>query len=86
METRIAFIKERKQGWPARAKGEGLPAYLPQKLRAELADLLDGLGLPENASLEDVMLRLRRRSGVLSPLETNLLFLDEWRKLYKKTP
>jgi spore maturation protein CgeB len=85
METLIAFIKERKHGWPARVKGEGLPADLPQKLRAELADLLAGLGLPESAPLEDVMLRLRQRSGVLSPLETNLLFLDEWRKLYKKT-
>jgi spore maturation protein CgeB len=86
METLIGFIKERKQGWPARVKGEGLPADLPQKLRAELADLLAGLGLPENADLEDVMLRLRQRSGVLSPLEANLLFLDEWRKLYKQNP
>jgi len=84
METLIQFVKERKQGWPGRAKGEGLPADLPLELRAELADLLAGLGLPENAPLEDVMLRLRQRSGVLSPLETNLLFLDEWRKLYTK--
>jgi len=86
METLIGFIKERKPGWPARVKGAGLPADLPQKLRMELADLLAGLGLPENAELEDVMLRLRQRSGVLSSLETSLLFLDEWRKLYKKTP
>jgi len=85
METLIGFIKERKPGWPARVKGDGLPADLPQELREELADLLAGLGLPENAPLEDVMLRLRQRSGVLSPLEANLLFLDEWRKLYKKT-
>ena len=84
MESLIGFIKERKQGWPARTKGEGLPADIPPDLRAELADLLAGLGLPENAPLEDVMLRLRQRSGVLSPLETSLLFLDEWRKLYKK--
>jgi spore maturation protein CgeB len=59
---------------------------LPHTLRVELADLLAGLGLPENAEMEDVMLRLRQRSGVLSPLETSLLFLDEWRKLYKKAP
>jgi len=84
MESLIGFIRERKPGWPARAKGEGLPEDLPADMRAELADLLAGLGLPENAPLEDVMLHLRRRSGVLSPLETNLLFLDEWRKLYKK--
>ena len=84
MERLIGFIKERKQGWPARAKGEGLPADLPPELRTELADLLAGLGLPENATLEDVMPRLRQRSDPLSPLETNLLFLDEWRKLYKK--
>jgi spore maturation protein CgeB len=84
MESLIGFIKERRPGWPARAKGEGLPEDLPPELRTELADLLGGLGLPENAPLEDVMLRLRQRSGVLSPLETSLLFLDEWRKLYKK--
>ena len=84
METLIGFIKARKQGWPTRVKGEGLPEDLPPDLRAELAELLAGLGLPESAPLEDVMLRLRQRSGVLSPLETNLLFLDEWRKLYKK--
>ncbi|MDR2695706.1 MAG: glycosyltransferase [Deltaproteobacteria bacterium] len=84
MDTLIGFIRERKAGWPARARGEGLPADLPPGLRADLADLLAGLGLPENAPLEDVMLRLRQRSGVLSPLETNLLFLDEWRKLYTK--
>ncbi|MDR0466028.1 MAG: glycosyltransferase, partial [Deltaproteobacteria bacterium] len=84
METLLAFIRTRKRDWPARAKGEGLPEDLPPDLRAELVELLAGLGLPENAPLDDVMLRLRGRSGVLSPLEANLLFLDEWRKLYKK--
>jgi len=84
MESLIAYIRERRAGWPARARGEGLPEDLPPELRAELADLLAGLGLPANAPLEDVMLHLRRRSGALSPLETTLLFLDEWRKLYRK--
>ncbi|MCL2122760.1 MAG: glycosyltransferase [Desulfovibrionaceae bacterium] len=85
MTRLIGYIQERRPGWPARVKGESLPADLPQTLRAELADLLAGLGLSENAALEDVMLRLRLRSDPLSPLEINLLFLDEWRKLYKKT-
>jgi len=86
MNSLIDFIKERKPGWPARVKGAGLPGDIPPQLRSELSDLLASLGLPDNAALEDVMLRLRQRSGVLSPLETNLLFLDEWRKLYAKTP
>lgn len=84
MEKLIDFIHLRKPGWPARAKGKSLPDDLPPDLLIELADLLAELRLPENAPLEDVIARLRAKSGVLSPLETNLLFLDEWRKLYKK--
>lgn len=84
MEDLIAFIRQRRPGWPGRAKGEGLPETLPPELRAEMADLLGSLGLPENASFEDVVTRLRGRAGELTPLETSLLFLDEWRKLYKK--
>ena len=84
MQRLLDFIRERKSDWPARGKGEGLPASLPPDMRMELADLLAKMGLPETAAFDDVILRLRQQSGKLSPLETNLLFLDEWRKLYRK--
>ena len=49
----------------------------------ELKSLLDSYGLGPNASLDDVISRLREKSGQLSELETSLLFLDEWKKQYK---
>jgi spore maturation protein CgeB len=84
METLLDFARRRKGDCFTRVRGEGLPADLPPELRGELAGLLESLGLPENAALEDVIARLRARTGKLSPLETSLLFLDEWRALYKK--
>ena len=84
MQSLIDFVRSRKSPWPTRSPGSGLPPALPPELRTELAALLSRLELPENAALEDVMLRLRQQSGKLSPLETHLLFLDEWQKLYRK--
>jgi spore maturation protein CgeB len=86
METLLDFARRRKGDRFTRVRGEGLPEDMPPELRAEIAELLANLGLPENAALEDVMGRLRTRTGKLSPLETSLLFLDEWRKLYRKRP
>ncbi len=59
-------------------------AEVPEELRTELCHLLERLGLPASASFEDLSARLRRQSGALSDLETSLLFLDEWRKQYKR--
>ena len=42
------------------------------------------LGLGPHAAFDDVLARLREQSGVLSDLETSLLFLDEWRGQYLK--
>lgn len=56
---------------------------LPEDLRAELKEICKKLDLPLDASFEDVIARLKRQSGQLSPAETALLFLDEWQKQYK---
>lgn len=51
-------------------------------MRKDIAALLIRLGLPEQASFDDVIARLRSQSGELDSLEAGLLFLDEWRKQY----
>lgn len=89
-----ALAAERQMRFPAaRAHGDtlnalmaSLPADIPLDVRTtlatDLADLLTRLELPATAAFPDVIVRLRAQSGALSPVETALLFLDEWRKQY----
>ena len=51
-------------------------------MQEELTSLLTRLGLPNSASFDEVIARLRNQSGELESLEAGLLFLDEWRKQY----
>lgn len=55
---------------------------LPEDLQNEVRVLLNTLELPESVSFADLIWTIRQRQGVLSDLETSLLFLDEWRKQY----
>ncbi len=57
---------------------------IPETMRTEVADLLKELELPANADFDDILLALRKETKPLSPLETSILFLDEWRKQYGK--
>lgn len=84
MAELIGFVRARRPGWPSPGSTMSLPDTLPGDLREELAELLQRLELPADAAFEDVVIRLRQQSGVLSPLETSLLFLDEWRRQYRK--
>ncbi|MCL1915139.1 MAG: glycosyltransferase [Desulfovibrionaceae bacterium] len=73
-------------GWPRPRTDSGLAAELanlPGDLRNGLAELLQSLELPPATDFETLIAALRSRSGVLSPLECALLFLDEWRKQYR---
>lgn len=83
MEALLAFAAERLPGWPAhrREQAEALSG-LPEDLRPEVAALLDTLSLPADVSFDDLIWAVRAKQGELSPLETSLLFLDEWRKQY----
>lgn len=58
--------------------------HLSEDLRGEVRSLLTTLELPENTSFADLIWAIRQRQGVLSDLETSLLFLDEWRKQYMR--
>lgn len=51
-------------------------------LRQDVEALLTALGLPPSASFEDLVWAVRGREGSLTRLETAILFLDEWKKLY----
>lgn len=83
MRALLEFIAQRRSGWPVpRAVDAGLPPDLPADMRRDLAALLDRLSLPADAAFSDVVTALRQRSGQLTPLETSLLFLDEWRRQY----
>lgn len=81
MQTLIEYIHKVTPNWP-RPRKRALPENLPESLRVSLGQLLDTLCLPPDTPFEDVIARLRQRSGTLTDVETSLLFLDEWRKQY----
>lgn len=82
MERLLDFVAERHPGWPGGERGEAALAGLPETLRDEVTGLLRALSLPADVSFDDLIWAVRARQGRLSPLETSLLFLDEWRKQY----
>ncbi len=55
---------------------------MPEELGAELGALLARLGLSASVTFDDLVWAVRARSGRLDRLETTILFLDEWKKLY----
>lgn len=82
MERLLEFTASRLSGWPA-GKDEGAALDgLPEGMGEEVAGLLRELSLPPDVSFADLVWAVRARQGVLTPLETSLLFLDEWRKQY----
>ncbi|MFW5731217.1 MAG: CgeB family protein [Desulfonatronovibrionaceae bacterium] len=84
MEELISFARNRKIISPGRA-AEGLPEDLPDDLRRDIQELLARLGLPASVGFQDLVHYIRQEQGRLSPLETSILFLDEWKKQYTKS-
>jgi len=82
MARLLAFTAERFPGWPAAKREDAALSGLPPAMREELSALLGELSLPADVSFDDLIWAVRARQGRLSPLETSLLFLDEWRKQY----
>jgi spore maturation protein CgeB len=82
MARLLEFTAERLPGWPAGRDEEAALAGLPEGMGEEVAALLRELSLPPDVSFADLVWAVRARQGVLTPLETSLLFLDEWRKQY----
>ncbi|WP_291357859.1 glycosyltransferase [Desulfovibrio sp.] len=84
MQTLLMAMEQELGPWRSEAREGAEAPELDAALREELARLTASLGLPPHAPFEDVMDRLRRRTGPLSATETALLFLDEWRRQYTK--
>ncbi len=83
MQQLLEYVQEKCGAWKKRHYN-AFPKELPEELRTQLGELFDTLQLPADASFDDVILRIRQHSGQLSPLETTLLFLEEWKKQYGK--
>ncbi len=83
MQTLLEYMENVCGPWKQRDYSQ-MPEEIPQEMRGELGTLLKDLQLPQDAAFEDVILRVRQRSGALSKLETSLLFLDEWKKQYER--
>jgi spore maturation protein CgeB len=82
MTALLECVARERGAWPkARA---GLPQTVPEPLRAGMEALLERLELPADTDFAALITCLRQKNGVLDPLETSLLFLDEWRKQYGK--
>jgi len=86
MEALLAFIAQRRPDWPAPRKSARALDGLPDPLRAQVADLLDRLGLGADTGFDDLVWAVRQRQGELTEVETAVLFLDEWRRQYGAKP
>ena len=85
MRSLIDFTAQRIPGWPkARPSSPVFADDFPPELERDIRDLVGRLGLPEDVSFEDLVCSVRKQVGKLSSLDTAILFLDEWRKLYGK--
>jgi len=85
MRTLIEFTADRIKGWPRqRTRSIFFPEDFPPELEHDIRRLLGELSLPEDVSFEDLVWAIRQQQGKLSDLDTSILFLDEWQKLYKK--
>ncbi|MGE4193460.1 MAG: glycosyltransferase [Pseudodesulfovibrio sp.] len=85
MNELLAFTTERIPGWPRQR--DASPVFgedFPPDLERDIRELTARLSLPEDVSFEDLVWAVRQQKGRLSDLDTAVLFLDEWRKLYKK--
>ncbi|MDR1360242.1 MAG: glycosyltransferase [Deltaproteobacteria bacterium] len=81
MSALLAFAAERLPGFGQRAP-VAWPENMPEETRKAVAGLLEELALPADAAFDDLTAALRARNSPLSEVETALLFLEEWKKLY----
>ncbi|WP_320175574.1 glycosyltransferase [Maridesulfovibrio sp.] len=85
MQSLIDFTAERFSEWPAERNNEALfNEDFPEELKKDIVNLIEKLGLPANVDFDDLVTAIRSQQGQLSPLDTAVLFLDEWKKIYNR--
>lgn len=85
MQTLIDFTIERFNDWPFKRDTDVLfDNNFPEELKNDIIKLIEKLGLPSNVSFDDLVSAVRSQQGQLSPLDTAVLFLDEWKKIYNR--
>ncbi|CCO24557.1 CgeB family protein [Maridesulfovibrio hydrothermalis] len=85
MQSLIDFTAKSFSDWPkSRTVDDIFAPDFPAELKGDIMQLIEKLGLPANVGFDDLVTAVRARHGKLSPLDTAVLFLDEWKKAYKK--
>lgn len=82
MQSLLDFTAERLSDWPPEREQSAADADLPPELAKDINRLRAKLGLPADVGFADLVWSIRQRQGKLTDLETAVLFLDEWKKLY----
>ncbi|HAS87893.1 MAG TPA: hypothetical protein DCS48_01070 [Desulfovibrio sp.] len=85
MQTLIDFTIERFNDWPSKRNINALfDNNFPEELKNDIVELIEKLGLPSNVTFNDLVSAVRSQQGQLSPLDTAVLFLDEWKRIYNR--
>ncbi|ACS80026.1 CgeB family protein [Maridesulfovibrio salexigens] len=85
MQSLIDFTAERFSDWPVERNSEALfNDDFPDELKKDIVMLIEKLGLPANVEFDDLVTAIRSQQGQLSSLDTAVLFLDEWKKIYNR--
>lgn len=82
MRTLLNYTEKVMKGWPQQKNNDPVLSELPEALASELSVLTKRLGLPSDVAFKDLVWAVRQQQGTLSELDTAILFLDEWKKLY----
>ena len=82
MRTLLNFVEERLNCPVIRKSISDWPAAMSAAMRDDLQQLFAAMNLPSGAAFGDVVTAVREKTGTLTPLETAVLFLDEWQKQY----
>lgn len=85
MQTLIDFTAAQFTDWPKdRGADDIFGSDFPEELKSDVLQLIEKLGLPGNVGFDDLVTAVRGQQGELTPIDTAVLFLDEWRRIYKK--
>jgi spore maturation protein CgeB len=84
MQALLDHIASVVPGWPRARRAAPAGADLPPELVREIETLMEKLKLPQTSSFPDLVWAVRQRQNELTPLETAILFLDEWKKQYDR--